>query len=124
MSWIKTISSRVNNLFKNARTPIQSIPPILMLCEIYRRPGLSAMALASQVIRRQEVTDDYCPCGIANVNNRVWKIIAEEVVKHIKDYGIAKCTINMGDIQFQCIIGETTMSGSNLNTIGIDGIGS
>ena len=124
MGWIKQISDRVNNLFKNARTPIQSIPPILMLCEIYRRPGLSAMALASQVIRRQEVTDEYNPCGIANVNNRVWKIIAEEVVKHIKDYGIAKCTINTGDIQFQCVIGETTMSGSNLNTIGVDGIGS
>ena len=124
MGWIKQISDRVNNLFKNARTPIQSIPPILMLCEIYRRPGLSAMALASQVIRRQEVTDEYCPCGIENVNNKVWKIISEEVVKHIKDYGIAKCTINPGDIQFQCVIGETTMSGSNLNTIGVDGIGS
>ena len=123
MGWIKQISDKVNALFENARSPMPAIPPILLACEIMRRPGLSAISLASQVIRQQVVTDAVNPCGIPNVNNKVWKIVSEEVIKHIKDYGLVKCTVNTGTIQFQCVIGETTMTGSNLNIVEIDGIG-
>ncbi len=121
-SWVQRLAEKINGVFEKATMPIQKIPPILLLCEIKSRSGLSAMALTSNIISRQEVTDDMNPCGIPNINNRFWRIVAEETVKHIKEYGVAKCVIDNGAIQFECIIGETTVPGSNTTLIPMDGI--
>ena len=52
MSWISSIANGIEKAFKFARPALQSIPPILLLCEVRTRPGLSAIALTAAIIKR------------------------------------------------------------------------
>ena len=52
MSWINKIANGIEKAFSTVRAPLQIIPPILLICEVYQRPGLSAIALASSIIKR------------------------------------------------------------------------
>ena len=47
MSWINKIANGIEKAFSTVRAPLQIIPPILLISEVYQRPGLSAIALAS-----------------------------------------------------------------------------
>lgn len=52
MSWINKIAQGIEKAFSTVRPALQTVPPILLICELYKRPGLSAIALASAIIRR------------------------------------------------------------------------
>jgi hypothetical protein len=109
MGWIKRISDRVNTLFENARTPMPTIPPILLACEIMRRPGLSAMALAASIIRRLPeagVPTGLNPDGSENVIVKTIMIGCEELVKEIKENSSVTCALSPGQI-------NVTISGGN-----------
>lgn len=87
MDWIKTISNTITNILKSARAPLQGIPPILLLCEIMNRPGMSAIALTGKTISKL-ANNGFCTgkgdCGMENMSNQFIKIVSEEVIKHIK----------------------------------------
>ena len=96
MSWINTIAQGIENAFKAVRPALKSIPPLLLLCEVFQRPGLSAIALTSAIIRRLPeagIETGVNPCGSPNVNNKFIRIICEEVIKEIKDNAKATCAI-------------------------------
>lgn len=101
MSWINTIANNIEKVFSSVRPALQTIPPILLICEIYQRPGLSAIALASAIIRRLPeagietgVNND----GSPNKNNQFVRILCEELVKEIKDNARVTCIIEPGTI--------------------------
>lgn len=101
MSWINTIANNIEKVFSSVRPALQTIPPILLICEIYQRPGLSAIALASAIIRRLPeagietgVNND----GSPNKNNQFVRILCEEIVKEIKDNARVTCVIEPGTI--------------------------
>jgi hypothetical protein len=101
MSWINTIANNIEKVFSSVRPALQTIPPILLICEIYQRPGLSAIALASAIIRRLPeagietgVNND----GSPNKNNQFVRILCEEIVKEIKDNARVTCVIESGTI--------------------------
>lgn len=101
MSWINTIANNIEKVFSSVRPALQTIPPILLICEIYQRPGLSAIALASAIIRRLPeagietgVNND----GSPNKNNQFVRILCEEIVKEIKDNARVTCIIEPGTI--------------------------
>ena len=101
MSWINTIANNIEKVFSSVRPALQTIPPILLICEIYQRPGLSAIALASAIIRRLPeagietgVNND----GSPNKNNQFVRILCEELVKEIKDNARVTCVIEPGTI--------------------------
>ena len=101
MSWINTIAQGIENAFKAVRPALQSIPPLLLLCEVFQRPGLSAIATTGSIIKRMPeagIETDINPCGAPNVNNKFIRIICEEVIKEIKDNAKVTCVLQPGTI--------------------------
>lgn len=101
MSWINKIADGIEKAFSTVRAPLQIIPPILLICELYQRPGLSAIALASSIIRRLPeagietgVNND----GSPNKINQFVRILSEEIIQEIKDNARVTCVVESGTI--------------------------
>ena len=101
MSWINKIADGIEKAFSTVRAPLQIIPPILLICEVYQRPGLSAIALASSIIRRLPeagietgVNND----GSPNKINQFVRILSEEIIQEIKDNARVTCVVESGTI--------------------------
>ena len=96
MSWINTIAQGIDNAFKTVRPALKSIPPLLWLCEVFQRPGLSAIALASAIIRRLPeagIETGVNPDGSPNKTNKFVRVLCEELVKEIKDNAKVICAV-------------------------------
>ena len=96
MSWINTIAQGIENAFNAVRPALKSIPPLLLLCEVVQRPGLSAIATIGSIIKRMPeagIETGINPCGAPNVNNKFIRIICEEVIKEMKDNAKVTCVI-------------------------------
>ena len=96
MSWINTIAQGIENAFNAVRPALKSIPPLLLLCEVVQRPGLSAIATIGSIIKRMPeagIETGVNPCGAPNVNNKLIRIVCEEVIKEIKDNAKVTCVI-------------------------------
>lgn len=101
MSWITSIANGIEAAFSAVRPALQMIPPLLLICEVKNRPGLSAIALTSAIIRRLPeagietgVNND----GSPNKINQFVRIMCEEMVKEIKDNAKVTCVIEPGII--------------------------
>lgn len=101
MSWINKIADGIEKAFSTVRAPLQIIPPILLICEVYQRPGLSAIALASSIIKRLPeagietgVNND----GSPNKINQFVRILSEEIIQEIKDNARVTCVVESGTI--------------------------
>lgn len=95
MSWITSIANGIERAFDFARPALtMTIPPILLLCEIRTRPGLSAIALASSIIRRLPeagIQTGVNPDGSPNKILQFVRILSEEIVKEFKDNALITC---------------------------------
>lgn len=101
MRWIENIGTAISGVLQKARTPVITIPPILLLCEIMDRPGLSAIALASSIITRLE--EEGFPTGVnedgsENMNNKFILIMCEELIKEIQMNAVVESTVSPGSI--------------------------
>ena len=101
MGWINAIANGIEKAFSVVRKPLVAIPPILLICEIYQRPGLSAIALASAIIKRLPeagietgVNND----GSPNKINQFVRIFCEQVVQELKDNALITCSVEPGTI--------------------------
>lgn len=101
MSWINKIANGIEKAFSTVRAPLQIIPPILLIYELYQRPGLSAIALASSIIKRLPeagietgVNND----GSPNKINQFVRILSEEIIQEIKDNARVTCVVESGTI--------------------------
>lgn len=101
MSWINKIANGIEKAFSTVRAPLQMIPPILLISELYQRPGLSAIALASSIIKRLPeagietgVNND----GSPNKINQFVRILSEEIIQEIKDNARVTCVVESGTI--------------------------
>lgn len=101
------------------RAPAPSIPPILLLCEIMNRPGLSAMSLTSAVISRLPeigIETGANPDGSANMVNQFVKIFSEELVKEIKNNAVVNCAMPPGALNITGVsagVGGGAVTASN-----------
>lgn len=101
MSWINKIANGIEKAFSTVRAPLQIIPPILLICELYQRPGLSAIALASAIIRRLPeagIETGANNDGSPNKVNQFIRIFCEQVVQEIKDNARVTCVVEPGTI--------------------------
>ena len=101
MSWINTIAQGIENAFKAVRPPLQSIPPLLLLSEVFQRPGLSAIALTSAIIKRLPeagIETGVNADGSPNKINQFVRVLCEEVIKEIKDNAKVTCVLQPGTI--------------------------
>ena len=129
MNWINNIMNMVTTAFNTVRKPAQSIPPILLLCEINNRSGLSAISLTSNIIARlPEIgfNTGVNPDGSANMMNQYTKIICEELIKEIQNNGLVDCAVNSGQININssgaCAVGPVTTTGTNIMPFSIKGV--
>ena len=101
MSWINTTAQGIENAFKAVRPALQSIPPLLLLCEVFQRPGLSAIALTSAIIRRLPeagIETGVNADGSPNKINQFVRVLCEEIVTEIKDNAKVTCVLQPGTI--------------------------
>lgn len=129
MNWINNIMNMVSTAFNAVRKPAQSIPPILLLCEINNRSGLSAISLTSNIIARlPEIgfNTGVNPDGSANMVNQYTKIICEELIKEIQNHALVDCAVNSGQININssgaCAVGPVTTTGTNIMPFSIKGV--
>lgn len=87
-NWIKSAADTAINVLQSARSKLPKIPPIFLLCRIMYLPGLSATALAAQVVNElhrhgfmTEVNFD----GSKNCIVEFVEIIAQKFIEEIKD---------------------------------------
>jgi len=128
MSWINKIAQGIEKAFSTVRPALQAVPPILLISEIYQRPGLSAIALASAIIRRLPeagietgVNND----GSPNKINQFVRLMCEEIVQEIKDNARVTCVIEPGSINS---VGSGANAGgpvvvTSINTIPVNTMG-
>ena len=101
MNWIVNISKGIEKAFKGVRPALKSIPPILLVCELYTRPGLSAIALTSAIIRRLPeagIETGVNPDGSPNKINAFVRILSEEIIREFKDNAIVNGVIEPGAV--------------------------
>lgn len=111
MGWVDKISAAVNNALSALRPPAITIPPILLLCEIMDRPGLSAITLTSSVVARLPeigIPTGVNPDGSANMICQFVRIFTEEFIKEIKTHGVVTCVPQPGSFN---IVGTGTAAG-------------
>lgn len=128
MNWIKTIADSITMAFNGVRVPAPPIPPILLMCEIMNRPGMSAMSLTSAIIARLPeigfntgVNED----GSANMVNMFVKVMCEEIIKEIKNNAVVNCSLPPGALNISGTsagIGGGVVTASNTGFTSLNGI--
>jgi len=101
MGWIENIANGIGKVFDTVRPALKTIPPLLLICELYQRPGLSAISLTSAIIRRLPeagIETGANNDGTENKINKLVRIMSEEIVKEIKDNARVTCVIEPGSI--------------------------
>ena len=111
MGWIDKIATTVNSALSALRPPVIPIPPILLLCEILDRPGLSAISLTSAIISRLPeagIPTGVNPDGSANMICQYTRIVCEEVIKEIQQHAVVNGAVPPGSIN---VVGTGTAAG-------------
>ena len=126
---IQTICDGIEKAIEYARVPFTYIPATILTCSAIQRPGLSAMLIASNIIKRQtEAGAPYGPAadGTANVAEAMERIRIEEIVKALKMDSRIQIGIPIGGIQFSGTGanagGPVVVTGFNINNAHGDGI--
>ncbi len=126
---IKKICEGIETAIKYCRLPLTYIPATLLVCSAVKRPGLSAMVIASNIIRRQtEAGAPFGPSpdGSANVAEAMERIRVEEIVKALKMDARVQIGLPIGGIQITGTGanagGPVQITGFNINAAHGDGI--
>lgn len=101
MSWIESIANGINKALKSVRPALPAIPTLLLICELKRRPGLSAIALTSAIISRLNeagITTGVNEDGSENKINKFVRIMCEEMINEIKDNAVVNAVIEPGSV--------------------------
>lgn len=96
---IQRIVDAINGVLESVRIPVIPIPAILLLCTVFRRPGLSAMIIASRVIKRQSefgAPTGALPDGSANKMNALIYVLAQEIVDEIQTNCVIEAVVPPG----------------------------
>lgn len=99
--WVQTISDAIDSAFNFIRPKLIAIPPLIMICSIAQRPGLSAMNIVANIIRRQPEAGAYTgvmPDGSPNIMERMYVVIVEEVLREIRMNARVDLVISPGAI--------------------------
>lgn len=101
MEWINQIANSIQKVFNSLRAPLGFLPPILLMCEIVNRPGLSCIALTSSIIQKLEqygINTDPNVNGGQNKINLLVKAISCSVVEELQNNCVIEGVIPPGTI--------------------------
>lgn len=126
---IQKICDSIEQLIRKCRVPLTYIPASILVCSAVQRPGLSAMVIAANIIKRQtEAGAPYGPSadGSANVEEAMERIRVEEMVKALKLDSRIQIGIPIGGIQITGTGanagGPVQITGFNINNAHGDGV--
>lgn len=126
---IESITNKINKVIESVRAPLATIPALLLVCSAIKRPGLSAMLIASNIIRRQaEAGAPFGPAddGSSNISEAMERIRVEEIIKALKFDARVQTAIPIGGIQFMGTGvnggGPIVITGTNIMPAKGDGI--
>ena len=123
---ISNIIDSITNTLDSAKMPANVLPPFLLKCTAFNRPGLSAYKIASRIIENNKalgipVEDN--PDGTANLINRYTYNVVKCMVDAIKNDASVQVAIPQQSLLIQATGGNAggpvTCIGSNL----LDSIG-
>lgn len=118
MGGIQKIVDSLNNIIDKIRVPVIPIPAILLICCVFRRPGLSAMIMASKAMRRQSefgAPTGALPDGGPNKMNTFIAIMAEEIVREIQKSSVVESVIPPGTM---IIVSNGSNAGGPMVSVG------
>ena len=128
---IQSICKAIKETIEKVRGPVASVPALLLACSAINRPGLSAMAIASRIIRRQaEAGAPVGPAadGSSNISEAMEVIRVEELVYAIKMEMRVQIGIPIGGMRIMSTGanagGAIVTNGFNVEPVKGDGIGS
>nr|DAS58190.1 MAG TPA: hypothetical protein [Caudoviricetes sp.] len=101
MGWLQTIARVGENINKKIRPALKVLPALFLLCEVKQRPGLSAIALTTAIIKRLNeigIETGTNPDGSPNKINQFVRIFSEELVREIKTNAKITCVLEPGTI--------------------------
>lgn len=126
---LQQICDGIEKAISYARIPMPYIPATLLVCSAIQRPGLSAMLIVSNIIKRQtEAGAPFGPSadGSANVAEAMERIRVEEMVKALKMDSRVQIGVPIGGIQITGtgtnVGGPVQITGFNINNAHGDGI--
>lgn len=126
---IESICDSISSVLEKARAPIATIPAILLICSAIKRPGLSAMMIASRIIKRQSEAGapfGAAADGSANVAEAMERIRVEEMVNALKMESRVQIGMPIGGVQIMATGansgGPVVVNGFNINMPHGDGI--
>ena len=96
---ISSIVNTVTNTLEASKIPASILPPQLLKCTALQRPGLSAIKIASEIIRNNRALDidtDENPDGSPNLINEYTYNIVKTFVDAIKNDASVQAVIPSG----------------------------
>ena len=117
---IKQIVKSIKNLFKNTRSPFPTLPGLLIVCSMCKRPGLSTIQSTANVVTdlsKLGIPTGVMPEGCPNMSVGYTYAQTKEIFRAIKEDASAQLAFMPGSIDFVVtgpIVGGGT--GTNINT--------
>lgn len=129
MSGIEKIVKAVTNLLEKARAPFIPIPAMILACSVFKRPGMSAMMLAANIIRRQSefgAPTGALPSGAPNKMNALISVISEELIRELQENCVIEGVSPAGTMDIQGTgmspIGPITFTATNVTPVKVTSI--
>jgi hypothetical protein len=126
---LSKIIESINNLIEKSRAPFIPIPAIILACGVFKRPGISAMIIASNIIKRQSefgAPTGILPDGSTNKMNSLIYIMTEEIIKELQKNCVIESVIPAGTIEIQGMGanagGPVTIKATNTKAVKATGI--
>lgn len=125
---LSKIVTQITAAMKVLRPPFPEVPPLLMLCDIKKRSGISALAISTAIIARLPeigIPNGVNTDGSENIINKLVIVMVEEIVKEWKEQGIALNVIPPASINVSgtvmTALGPLPFTGSNTNPVNVRG---
>lgn len=126
---VQKIGDTMDTIMATIRPPLIQIPPMLLLCEMLQRPGLSGTILSSEIISKLEsigIPTGVNPDGSENLIVKFVQLISNCIVEHFQRYGrvdssAAPCSVSITGTGTAAGIAPVAVSGCNSNFISMSG---
>jgi hypothetical protein len=129
LSSISSVIDTINTAFDTVSTPVNSLPPVLVLTGSKIRPGIEASTIASRVIARQSemgLPVGNCFSSGPNTTEAMITVIVQEIVSSLLLESKLEITIDIGSIGITSsganAGGPVLSYGNNLNLVSATGV--
>lgn len=99
MGGLEKIVNAVMGLMEKARAPFIPISAVILACSVFKRPGLSPMMIAANIIKRQSefgAPTGTLPDGSSNMMNALIYVMSDEIIKEIQRNCVVESVIPPG----------------------------